>query len=64
MPYRMAMQEMSRTGKVTPVRLQKIQAAYTEFAKSMLDEVFGSNPLPEELEEDNEKKEEENNAKN
>ena len=63
MPYRMAMQEMSRTGKVTPVRLQKIQAAYTEFAKSMLDEVFGSNPLPEELEEDNEKKEE-NDAKN
>lgn len=55
MPYRMAMQEMTKTGKVTPVRLQKIQAAYTEFAKSMLDEVFGSNPLPEELEEDNEK---------
>lgn len=63
MPYRMAMQEMAKTGKVTPVRLQKIQAAYTEFAKSMLDEVFGSNPLPEEPEEDNEKKEE-NNAKN
>lgn len=63
MPYRMAMQEMTKTGKVTPVRLQKIQAAYTEFAKSMLDEVFGSNPLPEEPEEDNEKKEE-NNAKN
>lgn len=63
MPYRMAMQEMTKTGKVTPVRLQKIQAAYTEFAKSMLDEVFGSNPLLEEPEEDNEKKEE-NNAKN
>lgn len=62
MPYRMAMQEMTKTGKVTPIRLQKIQAAYTEFAKSMLDEVFGSNPLPEEFEEDNEKKEE-NNAK-
>lgn len=50
MPYRLAMQEMSKTGKVSPMRLKKIQEAYTEFAKSMIDEVFGSNPVPAELE--------------
>ena len=54
MPYRLAMQEMSKTGKVSPMRLKKIQEAYTEFAKSMIDEVFGTNPMPAELENEEE----------
>lgn len=44
MPYRLAMQEMSKTGKVTPMRLQKVQQAYIEFTQAMVDEVFGNNP--------------------
>ena len=58
LPYRLAFQEMQKTGKLTPMRFQKIKEAYTEFAQSMVDEVFGSNPIPTELEE--ELKEEEN----
>ena len=49
---------MQKTGKLTPMRFQKIKEAYTEFAQSMVDEVFGSNPIPAELEQ--EIKEEEN----
>ena len=58
LPYRLAFQEMQKTGKLTPMRFQKIKEAYTEFAQSMVDEVFGSNPIPAELEQ--EIKEEEN----
>ena len=58
LPYRLAFQEMQKTGKLTPMRFQKIKEAYTEFAQSMVDEVFGSNLIPAELEQ--EIKEEEN----
>jgi hypothetical protein len=47
MPYRYAMQEISKTGKISPMRYKKIQEAYTEFIKAMTDEVFGASPLPE-----------------
>lgn len=57
MPYRYAMQEISKTGKISPARYTKIQQAYTEFIKAMTDEVFGSNPLPEGLAEEAAKEE-------
>lgn len=49
MPCRMAFTEMSKKGTLTPMRMKKLQEAYTEFAHAMCDEVFGSNPVPEEL---------------
>ena len=52
LPYRMAFQELQKTGKITPMRFEKIKEAYTEFAHSLVDEVFGSNPIPENLEEE------------
>ena len=52
MPYRLAFQEMDKTGKINPARFQKMKEAYTEFAKSMVEEVFGATPLPEGLEEE------------
>jgi hypothetical protein len=58
MPYRYAMQEIAKTGKISPTRYQKIQEAYTEFIKSLTDEVFGANPLPEGLTEEAAKEEE------
>jgi hypothetical protein len=57
MPYRYAMQEISKTGKISPTRYQKIQEAYTEFIKSLTDEVFGASPLPEGLTEEAAKEE-------
>lgn len=57
LPYRFAMQEISKTNKISPVRYQKIQAAYTEFIKAMTDEVFGASPIPSGLEEEAEKEE-------
>lgn len=61
LPYRMAFQELQKTGKITPMRFEKIKEAYTEFAHSLVDEVFGNNPIPEGLEE-NEKEEGQNDA--
>ena len=43
---------MDKTGKINPARFQKMKEAYTEFAKSMVEEVFGATPLPEGLEEE------------
>jgi hypothetical protein len=51
------MQEIVKTGKISPMRYKKIQEAYTEFTKAMLDEVFGPNPIPEGLAEEVEKEE-------
>ncbi len=56
-PFRFAMQEIVKTGKISPMRYKKIQEAYTEFTKAMLDEVFGPNPIPEGLAEEVEKEE-------
>lgn len=52
LPYRMAFQEMQKTGKITPMRFEKIKTAYTEFSKAMVEEVFGESPIPEGLEEE------------
>lgn len=52
LPYRMAFQELQKTGKITPMRFDKIKQAYTEFAESLVEEVFGGNPIPEGLEEE------------
>lgn len=57
LPYRLAMQEADKKGSLTPMRYKNLQAAYTEFIKSMTDEVFGSNPIPDGLEEDINKEE-------
>lgn len=62
LPYRMAFQELQKTGKITPMRFEKIKEAYTEFAHSLVDEVFGNNPIPESLEEDINKEEGQENA--
>lgn len=45
LPYRMAMQQMEKQGFITKDRYQKIQTAYTEFVKSLIEEVFGSPSL-------------------
>lgn len=52
MPYRYAMQEADKRGVLSPNRYKNLQAAYTEFINSMIEEVFGSNPIPEGLEDD------------
>jgi len=57
LPYRMAFQEMQKTGKLTPMRFQKIKDAYTEFALSMVEEVFGNSQIPEGLEKELENEE-------
>lgn len=43
-PYKMAMVQMQKQGFVSKDRYQKIQDAYTDFTKSLLDEVFGQLP--------------------
>lgn len=60
-PYRMAMQENVRQGFVSKARYQKIQEAYTEFIKSLIDYVFGT-PVNQKLKEEEE--EELNDGKN
>ena len=52
MPYRYAMQEADKRGVLSPNRYKNLQAAYTEFINSMIDEVFGSTALPEGLEDE------------
>ena len=59
LPYRMAFMELEKTGKISPMRFEKIKAAYGEFIKAMTDEVFGSNPIPAGLEEEENISEEE-----
>jgi len=56
-PYRLAFQELDKTGKINPQRFVKIKDAYTEFMQAMVNEVFGESPLPEGLETDAEKEE-------
>lgn len=52
LPYRYAMQEIQKTGKISPMRYKKIQDAYVEFIKALTDEVFGnSNEIPEDINE-------------
>lgn len=57
-PYRLAMQEASKRGSLTPMRYKNLQKAYQEFIQSMVDEVFGENPIPEGLEDEVNKEEE------
>jgi hypothetical protein len=57
LPYRLAMQEADKKGALTPMRYKNLQKAYMEFIQSMTEEVFGSNPIPEGLEEDINKEE-------
>ena len=62
-PYKLASMEMQKKGYLTPMRMKQLQAAYMDFTQAMLDEVFGSNPIPEGLEEEAEKEEKEGGAK-
>jgi hypothetical protein len=57
-PYKLASMEMMKKGYLTPMRMKQLQAAYMEFTKSMVDEVFGEEPIPEGLEEEAEREEE------
>lgn len=41
LPYRMALQEVTKTGAISKNRYQKIQAAYVDFTNAMIEEVFG-----------------------
>lgn len=59
-PYRLAFQELGKTGKLSPVRFQKLKEAYMEFAKAVQDEVFSGSPIPEDLEKEVEQEEKEN----
>jgi hypothetical protein len=56
-PYKLAWMEMDKKGYLTPMRMKAVQSAYTEFIQAMIDEVFGSSPIPEGLEEEIEKEE-------
>ena len=57
LPYRFAMTEVAKTNKISPMRYQKIQAAYAEFIRALTDEVFGPTPLPQDLEKEAEEEE-------
>lgn len=46
-PYKMAMLEINKKGYLSPMRMKKLQEAYTEFTQSMVDEVFGASPMPD-----------------
>ena len=55
LPYRYAMQEIQKTGKISPMRYKKIQDAYVDFIKALTDEVFGNvNEIPEDINEEDE----------
>ena len=45
-PLRMAMIEAKKQGFVTKMRYQKLQDAYMEFIKGLMEDVFGPNPEP------------------
>lgn len=54
-PLRMAGQEVKKQGFLSKMRFQKLEAAYMEFVRSMIEGVFGPNPEPiKEEPEDNE----------
>lgn len=52
--YRMAGREAQKMGFVSKMRYQKLQAAWNEFAKAVIDEVFGENHanIPSETEQE------------
>lgn len=54
-PYKLALQEMKKQGFVSKMRMQKIQAAYTDFISALQDYVFGTAPLEIDEEEGDEK---------
>lgn len=54
-PYKLALQEMKKQGFVSKMRMQKIQAAYTDFISALQDYVFGTAPLEIDEEESDEK---------
>lgn len=54
LPYRMAFLEMKKRGSLTPMRQQKLMAAYKEFVEAMCESCFGSEPIPEEALSENE----------
>jgi len=58
-PYRLAMLESARNGFVSKARYQKIQEAYTEFVKSVLNYVFET-PTSQKLVEEEEEKDGQN----
>ena len=41
LPFRMGLQEVSKTGAISKNRYQKLQQAYIDFTNAMIDEVFG-----------------------
>lgn len=41
LPFRMGLQEVSKTGAISKNRYQKLQQAYVDFTNAMIDEVFG-----------------------
>lgn len=51
-PFRMAFQEESKQKYISKNRYQKIQDAYIEFTKSLIEEVFGVTPIVNEPSED------------
>lgn len=56
LPLRMAHLEARRQGFVNKQRYQKLQTAYIDFTKAVLDDVFGPNggePIPEDTEDNN-----------
>lgn len=60
-PARLAYMEMSKRGTLTPMRLKALQQAYIEFTKTLEEEVFSSNSIPEGLEKEVEQEEEKGN---
>lgn len=55
LPFRMAMVEAQKNGFLSKMRYQKLQSAYLEFIKSLIEDVFGNNSEPiKEEEEGNE----------
>lgn len=56
-PARLAYMEMSKRGTLTPMRLKALQQAYIEFTKTLEEEVFSSNSIPEGLEKEVEQEE-------
>ena len=40
LPYKMALQEVTKMNAISKNRYQKIQAAYSDFVNAMLEEIF------------------------
>ena len=45
LPYRLAMQQISKTGTLSKDRMSKLQSCWTEFTQSLVDEVFEGKTL-------------------